>query len=404
MMMMTAYTDIFNQHQQAHMSFMREQTLPWACSGPFCPSYHFIRSQGRTPLQQVIHATVGKYLTVSATKTADAVCAALRQAPFYPELCRFYGIEETLLTECYAALTAIITQQWPAIYQWTLPDLFSCVHACSMHFVTTQGIETDLYRHKKEQQNHTCQELYTTLHPLRDTLSFRALCYLTIRANWIDSYLGDTTPFLQAFPEEVNELLDRELCVESYGDTHPLFQDRHLYDEIAGKPKSVLYECDNNGEFFFDLLLIETWLERGHHVTIVTKMGPILNDVTQADCKAILALDCCRSLQGYRQNQQLRVITHGGSDAITRRYTVNEAYQQAYTAADLVILKGQANFESYPTYQRSLVGIKEQSYNTPHYYLFCLKSTLSQKSMRRIAPTLPMGSCVLYAPTPAVRG
>jgi hypothetical protein len=107
--------------------------------------------------------------------------------------------------------------------------------------------------------------------------------------------------------------------------------DRAAFREALARAKRVLYLADNAGETVFDRVLIETL-----HVPVsyAVKGGPILNDATLEDALAAGVDSAAR-------------IVSTGSDApgtVLRR--CSQEFQQLYHEADLVIAKGQANYET----------------------------------------------------------
>ena len=93
----------------------------------------------------------------------------------------------------------------------------------------------------------------------------------------------------------------------------------------------VLYLADNAGETVFDRLLIETL---DVPVVYAVKGGPVVNDATKEDARAA----------GVDQVAQ---IFSTGSDALgTILEQCSEAFRSLYDRAELVIAKGQANYET----------------------------------------------------------
>ncbi len=95
--------------------------------------------------------------------------------------------------------------------------------------------------------------------------------------------------------------------------------------------RNVLYLADNAGETVFDRVLIE---QLPVPVTYVVKAAPTVNDATLED--AIAA--------GIHE---VATIVDNGSDALgTLLYRCSPEFVERFWAADLIIAKGQANFES----------------------------------------------------------
>ncbi len=94
---------------------------------------------------------------------------------------------------------------------------------------------------------------------------------------------------------------------------------------------SVLYLADNAGETVFDKVLIEI-LELP--VTYVVKAGPIINDATHEDAVAA-GID-----------QVATIIDNGSNAPGTLLNQCSKVFRKHFTEADLIIAKGQANYES----------------------------------------------------------
>jgi len=94
---------------------------------------------------------------------------------------------------------------------------------------------------------------------------------------------------------------------------------------------SVLYLADNAGETVFDRVLIES-IESP--VTYVVKSGPIINDATYEDAVAA-GID-----------QVAEIIDNGSNAPGTLLDQCSEDFRKRFAQADLIIAKGQANYES----------------------------------------------------------
>jgi uncharacterized protein with ATP-grasp and redox domains len=105
----------------------------------------------------------------------------------------------------------------------------------------------------------------------------------------------------------------------------------HLRREV-GKAQSILFLGDNAGEIVFDRLLMESMpYER---VTYVVRGAPVINDVTLEDARQTGVLDL------------VRVIDNGSDAPGTILDDCSETFREAFEAADLVIAKGQGNYET----------------------------------------------------------
>lgn len=116
--------------------------------------------------------------------------------------------------------------------------------------------------------------------------------------------------------------------------------------------KTMLYLGDNAGEIVFDKLLIEQIQVRFPNIALsyVVKGSPVLNDVTLREAKEV-GID-----------QLVHVIDNGDASPGTVLARTSEAFQQAFADADVVLSKGQGNFES-------LSGVKKEKL----FFLFTAK-------------------------------
>ncbi len=128
----------------------------------------------------------------------------------------------------------------------------------------------------------------------------------------------------------------------------PLYEIEGFSKEIE-KSERILYITDNAGEIVFDKVFIEYLVNMKKKVIVVVKEEPILNDATMEDAKMI-GLD-----------KITKVLPIGNGEVGTAYPTKNEFLNKAMRTANLIISKGQANFET-------LLGSK-----LPVYYLFVVK-------------------------------
>ena len=109
----------------------------------------------------------------------------------------------------------------------------------------------------------------------------------------------------------------------------------HALSEAVGTARNILYLCDNAGEIVFDRILIDELRRQGGTVTAVVKGVPVINDATMEDAQAAgltLSAD--------------RVIDNGNDGIGTLLELCSREFLDAYRSADLIISKGQANYET----------------------------------------------------------
>ena len=112
----------------------------------------------------------------------------------------------------------------------------------------------------------------------------------------------------------------------------PFHGDMDWFRKRAGEARSILYLADNAGEIVFDRLLVEQLpLDR---VTLVVRGMPVLNDATMIDAKVAGLCDI------------VEVIDNGSDAPGTILEDCSEAFQKRFADADLILAKGQGNYES----------------------------------------------------------
>ena len=114
--------------------------------------------------------------------------------------------------------------------------------------------------------------------------------------------------------------------------SEPFIGDAEQFRQAVNRARSILYLADNAGEIAFDSLLIEQL--RAERVTLAVRGSPVINDATIEDAKEV-GLD------------KLVKVMNNGSDAPgTILSDCDENFQQLFHQADLIIAKGQGNFET----------------------------------------------------------
>lgn len=98
------------------------------------------------------------------------------------------------------------------------------------------------------------------------------------------------------------------------------------------RAEDILYLGDNAGEIVLDRLLIERL--PSEKVTFVVRGGPILNDALVEDAEAVGIADI------------VRVIDNGSDAPGTILADCSQEFRRRFDDADLVISKGQGNFET----------------------------------------------------------
>ncbi len=115
--------------------------------------------------------------------------------------------------------------------------------------------------------------------------------------------------------------------------------DFELFKNALRKADSVLYIGDNSGEAVFDKILIE---ELNKPVTFVVRDIPVINDITMHEAKEI------------RLNEVATLVSSGTTAPGTILFSCNEDFIDMFNKADMVISKGQGNYEGLSGVDRSV--------------------------------------------------
>lgn len=114
--------------------------------------------------------------------------------------------------------------------------------------------------------------------------------------------------------------------------SEPFFGDLDKFEQALSKAERILYLADNSGEIVIDRLLIGQL--RGKHLTLAVRGGAIINDATLADAQASGIHELCE------------VIDNGSGAPGTVLKECNQRFSETFKAADLIIAKGQGNYET----------------------------------------------------------
>jgi damage-control phosphatase, subfamily I len=117
------------------------------------------------------------------------------------------------------------------------------------------------------------------------------------------------------------------------------------FAEDLGAASSVLVIADNSGEIVFDRVLIETMRQvRGDdlEVVVAVRSAPIINDVTEAEALYV------------GLGELARIISSGSQMPGTVLARSTDEFRGAFDGADLVISKGQGNWETLEDSEREV--------------------------------------------------
>ena len=248
-----------------------------------------------------------------------------------------------------------------AILKSTLEDIQRTDTSKPPAFTTTfihrkirQMLGMDPFKDIKSEYNQIALELYpslkTTIENSPDPLwtSIR----LAIAGNVIDFGIFTSVDI----EGTISKALNSKIAVDDYNS---------LKDAVSYADE-ILYLTDNAGEIVFDRLFIETLIQLGKKVKAVVKGSPVINDSTMEDAKESSLTKICE-------------IMDNGSEAVgTILDWTSSTFQKTFKNAQLIISKGQANFET-------LIGTEKKL-----FFLFQSKCDVVSKEL-----SLSTGSMLL---------
>ncbi len=203
----------------------------------------------------------------------------------------------------------------------TSPQIAFRMH---QHAKNITGIN-DPYIRLKEQYNEIAKEIYDRiveekwLEKSEDP--FDMACRLAIAGNIIDFSVG-----LKLEHSDVVKSVEDSIKHDIFGTGTIALR------EAVEKAKNIMYIADNSGEIIFDKFLLENLPV--NKVTYVVKGGPIVNDATM--CDAI----------STGVTELVKVIDNGHNAQGTVLSDCSSSFNSEFDKADLIISKGQANFET----------------------------------------------------------
>jgi damage-control phosphatase, subfamily I len=212
----------------------------------------------------------------------------------------------------------------------------------------------DLYKSIKDQANQLVLALLPKLEVIIEESEDKqkTALLLAIGGNIIDAAIGNMPT-----EDEIQITVEQSLEIPIEGDVQAFIHD-------IEQAKKILYLCDNTGEICLDKLLIK---QIGPEKVCVAVRGlPILNDATMEDAVTCGLTDI------------VKVIDNGSDAPGTLLNECSAEFQKAFSEADLIISKGQGNYES-------LSDIK-----APIYFLLKVKCQVISKQVN-----LPMGALLL---------
>ena len=191
----------------------------------------------------------------------------------------------------------------------------------------------DPYKELKDRFNRYALELYPGLRQRIDNASnpLETALRFAIAGNIIDFGVNNKLDRI-----DLSKTIERALSEPLLGEIEELYYAITLAQKI-------LYLGDNAGEIVFDRLLIEKLPV--NKITFVVKGSPIINDATMADARATGMTDV------------VNVIDNGSDAPGTIKEECSDRLKHLFTDADLIIAKGQGNYETLTDVNKNIFFI-----------------------------------------------
>jgi uncharacterized protein with ATP-grasp and redox domains len=192
----------------------------------------------------------------------------------------------------------------------------------------------DPYHNVKQQFNNIALKLYSEMRNsiLESEDRLDTAVRLAIAGNLIDFGVNSIIQETE-LEKTISQCLSEKLTDMQIG----------YFRKAIDKAENILYLADNAGEIVFDRLLIEQLpIEK---ITMAVKGSPVINDATMED--AILA----------GLPKIVEVIDNGSDAPGTILEICSQSFKNYFNKADLVIAKGQGNYETLSDVDKNIFFI-----------------------------------------------
>jgi uncharacterized protein with ATP-grasp and redox domains len=232
-------------------------------------------------------------------------------------------IHEKVLKEVMKHLQNVSFQNSP-------PELSLKVHQIIRRITKIK----DPYKKVKIQSNETAKNLYPHLKKLVKETDDPLLMAIKL------AIVGNVIDFGTSNRFTIDDTLEVAVKKRFSDEAYPKFKN------TLNKATTILYIADNSGEIFFDKLLLEELANRGKKIIYVVKANPIINDVLIEDAEFASIDKLARIIQGDagRNISAPGILLKNASDE----------FLKYFNSADMVISKGQGNYESLSSCKREV--------------------------------------------------
>jgi len=204
------------------------------------------------------------------------------------------------------------------------------------------GVKDPYYKLKKE-----CNKLALKIYPrLKEIVKLApdglyAGAKVAVEGNIIDLGISKNRDKSMDVEKIIDDIKNMPLGVDDFD----------KFRESLGEAENILYIGDNAGELVFDKIFIEELVRLDKNIVFSVKSGPIINDATMEDAEEV---GLC---------SLVKVIGTGNDKiGVNFEYMSNE-FLEEFRKADLIISKGQANFETLDSIDANIFFILKAKCN-----------------------------------------
>ena len=192
----------------------------------------------------------------------------------------------------------------------------------------------DPYKTVKDKSNIMADKMYSQLKEMVHASNDPLLTAIKL------AIVGNAIDFGSIMRFNVKTLINDSVKKRIIKTAYPQFK------KVLTDAETILYLADNAGEIFFDKLLLEELATRDNEITYAVKANPILNDATITDAKKA-GIDSLAKVISADADQ------NESSPGILLN-TVSKEFLEHFNQDDLVIAKGQGNYESLNEVEREI--------------------------------------------------
>ncbi|MBN1299527.1 MAG: DUF89 family protein [Actinobacteria bacterium] len=184
----------------------------------------------------------------------------------------------------------------------------------------------DPYSSLKKRHNEMALKIYPELEKILDKGkdSLYTAAKIAIAGNIIDMGISSSHSSQLDFNKIMENIKNISLAIDDFTD----------FKDILMSSDNILYMADNAGEIVFDKIFITQILKLDKNVKVSVKSGPVINDANKED--AVQA--------GI--DKITEVLETGHNKIGNNPKYMSNAFLNEFKKADLIICKGQGNFET----------------------------------------------------------